>query len=367
MRGSLICGATARAEARAIEVKGRRLRGRALGSAAFGLAVLAAAGAILAAGSSSPTPGLSSDRAAVERAPATRASSPEPRPRPPFAVGIRAVRLVDPSRQVSFPGRGARARPLLTYVRYPALGSPSHGDRVGGRPAVDGGPYPLIVFGHGFALTPKTYARLLRAWTRAGYVVAAPVFPLENANAPGGPDESDLANQPRDFRFVISRLLRMSAARYGPLSGLIDPHRIAAAGHSDGGETALAVTYDRRLRDPRVGAAVILAGARFPGMPPGPLTRAGTPLLAAQGTADVVNRPSATYDFYGAGRRPKYLLKLLGASHIPPYSNQQPQLRIVARVTTAFLDRYLKGKPISARRLTAFGSARGTSVLVARP
>ncbi|HET7352621.1 MAG TPA: hypothetical protein VFJ11_01055, partial [Gaiellaceae bacterium] len=55
-------------------------------------------------------------------------------------------------------------------------------------PAVDGNrPWPLVVFGHGFATTPFRYERLLRAWAAAGYLVAAPVFPLGNANAPGGP------------------------------------------------------------------------------------------------------------------------------------------------------------------------------------
>ncbi len=136
-------------------------------------------------------------------------------------------------------------RPLETIVRYPATGSA----------------YPLIVFGHGFALTPAVYARLLRAWTEAGYVVAAPVFPLANAAAPGGPNESDLVNQPRDMSFVITRLLAECSA-----AGKIDPSRIAVAGQSDGAETALAVAYDRRFRDPRVRAAIVLSGAAFPGM-----------------------------------------------------------------------------------------------------
>ena len=77
------------------------------------------------------------------------------------------------------------------------------------------GPFPLIVFGHGFAVTPAPYAALLRAWARAGYVVAAPVFPLGNANAPGGPNERDLVNQPRDMSFVITRIWRPAAARSG--------------------------------------------------------------------------------------------------------------------------------------------------------
>ena len=90
---------------------------------------------------------------------------------------------------------GASLAPLTTVVRYPATR----------------GPHPLIVFAHGFALTPATYSRLLRAWTQAGYVVAAPVFPLEDANAPGGPTESDLVNEPRDVSFVVTRLLALNA------------------------------------------------------------------------------------------------------------------------------------------------------------
>ena len=104
----------------------------------------------------------------------------------------------------------------------------------------------------------------MQSWARAGYVVAAPVFPLENANAPGGPDESDLVNQPADMRFVISRMLAASSAGSGPLAGLLDPKQIAVAGQSDGGDTALAVAYNRYYRDPRVGAAVILSGAELP-------------------------------------------------------------------------------------------------------
>lgn len=236
---------------------------------------------------------------------------------------VRVFRFVDGTRTIRLANGKRVPRAIETVVRSPK-----------GR-----GPHPLIVFGHGYTLTPARYARLLRAWTLAGYVVAAPVFPLENANAPGGPDESDLVNQPADMRLVITRLLALNSRPGGVLDGAIDPARIAVAGHSDGAETALAVAYDARYRDRRVRAAVILAGAELPHM--GPFPRGGPPLLAVQGTADPINPPGNTYGFFRAAPAPKFLLRLLGASHLPPFTDQGPQLGIVERVTIAFLDRYL--------------------------
>jgi predicted dienelactone hydrolase len=291
------------------------------------------------------------------------------RSQPPasFAVGLRTLRLVDTTRRIQLQDGSSESRTLPTYVRYPALGAPSRTDVRDAPAARADGPFPLVIFGHGFGVTPELYARLLQAWARAGYVVAAPVFPLENANAPGGPDESDLSNQPADMRFVISRLLAASAASSGPLAGLVDPTRIAATGQSDGGDTALALAYNRSFRDPRISAAIILAGAEMPGVggfafPPG-----SPPLLAVQGTADTINPPSLTNAFFEVARPPKYLLTLRGAEHLPPYSEQQPQLTIVERVTKAFLDGYLKGSPRALVRLRVLGEVPGTAQTVAEP
>src|SRR5262249_45964618 len=174
------------------------------------------------------------------------------------------LRFTDASRLIPRPDGTTEPRSLLTYVRYPARGNPHVTDSLNAPAAT--GRFPLVVFGHGFAVMPDLYRRLLQAWARAGYRVAAPVFPLENADPPGGPHGAALINQPADLRFVVSRMLAASAAPAGPLRGLVDPAHVAVSGQSDGGDTALALAYDSRLRDPRVDAAVILSGAELPGL-----------------------------------------------------------------------------------------------------
>jgi predicted dienelactone hydrolase len=278
---------------------------------------------------------------------------PASHPRGPFAVGLLVLRLVDRRRQI-----GGKPRTVVTVVRYPAVGAPSATDLPNALPERAAGPFPLVVFAHGYRLAPYTYTRLLRAWAHAGYVVAAPFFPLTNADAPVV-DRSDLSNQPHDLRFVISRLL---VQRGAPLGSLVDGTRIALGGHSDGVDTALAVAYGQPP-DPRVRAALGFSGAEisaFTGFSGSPR---GVPLLAVQGTADSVNSPSSTYSYFANAARPKYLLKLLGAEHTAPYQDEQPHLAIVARVSTAFLDRYLKGEASAGPRLAALGSVPGRSTL----
>jgi dienelactone hydrolase len=326
--------------------------------------------------------GCASGRApsALPRAPAARLAvvgrraddvRPRPRPRPhterPFAVGEQTDTFVDSSRRIRLPDGHLVARRLVTIVRYPALSQAAESDRTDAPADRAAGPFGLVVFGHGFAVTPETYAALLRAWTRAGFVVAAPVFPKTNTHAPGGPDEADIINQPRDLRFVISRLLALSAHRGSALWKLIDPRRIAVSGQSDGGETALATAYAPGYRDQRIRAAVILSGAELPGITPFNFPARSPPLLATQGTADTTNRPYYTDQFFALTPRPKFLLRLLGAGHLPPYTTQQPQLGIVERASIAFLQRYLDGNDPALARLRRAARVPGVAVLDARP
>ncbi len=356
-----------RASAHARRERALRRRRRLAPALLAGAVVLVAVLLATRSGGSSPS------HRAVSRGAAVRGTSRPSRSRQlaslvrSFAVGLRVFGFNDPKRTLTLPDGTSEARPLLTYVRYPALGPVDRSDLRDAPAARTSAPFPLVIFGHGFAVTPSIYQRLLVSWARAGYVVAAPVFPRENAGAPGGPDESDLANQPADMSFLITKLLQLTAAGSGPLAGLIDPRRIAVSGQSDGGDTALAAAYDPRLRDRRIGAAMILSGAEIQSLGAFAFPSQGPPLLAVQGTADTINPQSATDQFFIAAAAPKYLLLLPGAQHLPPYTTEEPQLAIVERITTAFLDAYLKHRPVAREALRSRTVVPGTATLVAHP
>ncbi len=293
---------------------------------------------------------------------------PKPARRPSrYAVGMLVRRYVEPGRTVTYANGQSEPRSLLTYIRYPALGPASATDVSGAVPADVDGPFPLVIFGPGFEQSVNFYGRLLDAWAHEGFIVAAPEFPLERPSAPGGPERSDLINEPFDMRFLISRLLGEAGASSGPLSDLINSSQIAVAGQSDGGDVALALGYDHNDREPLVKAVVVLAGAEIEGLtgyefPPG-----SPPLFSAQGTADKLNLPSETEAYFGAASSPKYLLTLIGAEHLPPYSSQEPQLSIVARTSADFLHAYLEGKSADLHRMEEVAEHPGISSLTADP
>jgi dienelactone hydrolase len=290
----------------------------------------------------------------------------------PVEVGFRTLTLIDRSRTARLPGSGTQPRIMTTEVFYPALGSVGTGDVHDAPAARTAGPYPLVIFGQGFGPPPGYYVRLLDALARAGYVVAAPRYPFASLGAQGSPaypltNEADQVNQPGDDRFVITEMLAQSARANTPFSGLINPRRIAVSGQSDGGDAALAVAFDPALHDPRVGAAVIFSGAEIPELGAFAFPTHGPPLLATQGSDDTINLPAATAQFFTGAPRPKFLLTLIGAMHLPPYHSQQPQLGIVASVTIAFLDRYLKGQHAGLRRMQAVGDVPGVATLSSNP
>lgn len=125
------------------------------------------------------------------------------------------------------------------------------------------GPYPLLVYSHGFSSSRREGAYLAEQLASLGYVVIAPEFPLTNLSAPGGPRVQDVVNQPGDVSFLIDRLLALGKTSGHRLESQVDGARVGAVGLSLGGLTTTLVSFHPEWRDPRIKAAVSIAGPSF--------------------------------------------------------------------------------------------------------
>jgi dienelactone hydrolase len=281
-----------------------------------------------------------------------------------YAVGRLDETFVDRSRPTKATGdfEGAPDRTLHTTIYYPARGTPGEGVTEDGTPHRKRGPYPLIVYSHGNDSFGAEYERLLRQWASAGYVIAAPDYPLSNKDAPGGGDISDVGEQPADARFVIDRVLALAAKRSGTLSRLVDAKRIGASGHSLGAVTTYQLVYRACCADKRIKVAAPMSGVA--GGPPEFFDGITTPLLAEHGDADGTIPYRAAAETYAKASPPKFFLTLVGGGHTPPYrGGTEPDARAVAQVTLDFFDRYLKDDSSALERLRRDANASGVATL----
>ena len=103
---------------------------------------------------------------------------------------------------------------------------------------------PLVVHATGYGGVSMNWSGLTDHWVRAGYVVAAPTFPLSCKDTPGGTSGADLPSQPGDVAFVAARGARSVHDRDSEMAGLVNPDRVALAGKSFGAIAVLEAGFN---------------------------------------------------------------------------------------------------------------------------
>jgi alpha-beta hydrolase superfamily lysophospholipase len=259
--------------------------------------------------------------------------------------------IEDPTRWT--PARGSQpahpGRTLRTTYWYPTAG----------------GPWPVIVFAHGFNTNPWTYEPLLTSLASAGYIVAAPDFPASSDRYDGWPSQTDIPNQPGDLSAIVTATIGFNSNGASPLAGRVDVDRFGAAGHSDGGATVAALVLNSATFDARIRASAILAGAKWP-IPNGtygPFNNG--PVLIAHGDADPITWYGNGIGLYQTAAAPKALLQILGGSHIGPFVEPTAQGDATRRAINAFFDRELRGDVSGMGRLFEAANRPGLTSLPA--
>ncbi|MBT2284137.1 chlorophyllase [Paenibacillus polymyxa] len=241
-------------------------------------------------------------------------------------------------------------------------------------PAV-GRELPIIVFSHGFGWSLDGYGPLVDFWAAQGFVVIQPThLDSRTLNLPPEDPRTPLIWRFRveDIKRILDQLDLIEASVPG-LSGRLDPSRIAAAGHSFGGQTVGMLLGARVLdahgepaddmSDSRIKAGVLLAttgkgGAdlspfaaeHFPFMNPS-FADMSTPTLVVAGDHDQsplsTRGPDWFTDPYFLSPGSKSLLTLFGAEHslggISGYSvaettDESPErVALIQQLTLAYL------------------------------
>lgn len=142
--------------------------------------------------------------------PAARANGPSS-----TASYAYAINMLDPETSIALASYGGRAIPDAAAD-------------------ASGGPYPLVVFSSGFAITPRSYGWLAEHLASRGFVVAAPRH--RESLDPGTLWEATI-QRPVDVAVLMTRVEEMSRPG-GEFEELVDLDRVGIVGHSYGGYTA---------------------------------------------------------------------------------------------------------------------------------
>jgi len=250
----------------------------------------------------------------------------------PFAVGVTTVQLSDRPMEIWYPVDpgdvgdtpqdeyfirdfvSSSIDALIPEEINPEFVTDAYRDL----PATDDGPFPLVLFSHGFASyrTQSTFLTThLASW---GFVVISPDY-LERGlrsvlGEPPSGSRSDVAVADEAIEFARAATVQPG----GPLEGVIDGAEIFPIGHSAGGGTTL-----RLLSRPDVPAGVPLAaGLSLQLLPDAmrllPADTAVTWIAAPRDGIISIADVRRGYDFTAGERR---LVELNDAGHVNAFSD----------------------------------------------
>ncbi len=269
---------------------------------------------------------------------------------PGSPVGRVSTELIDAARgdrriplEVWYPAAAGGAGELSEYEILPGVGFTASAMQ---DVAVAPGAHPMVVWSHGRTGTRQSYVLLCEALASRGFVVAAP----EHAGDALGDwvvgaavdDETNETNRIGDAHFVLDTVLEARGA-LAPFAATVDATRIAAAGHSYGGFTALSVGSGATRHASVRAVAGLQSFTRS--MPKQVFVEMSVPTLLAVGEQDATTPPETDADRAWAklGVEPAWRVDVAAAGHqacsdVGLYIELAPHVEGVPDLVRAFVE-----------------------------
>lgn len=196
-----------------------------------------------------------------------------------FPVGHTTITFNDPARTGGFGSGGGPGRQIQTEIYYPAVSA-------GNNTALATGSFPIIVFGHGFAMSWDAYQNLWEDFASKGYIIA---FPRTEGSLIPAPSHNNFG---LDLALVEVKLQNLnnnvSSLFYQKVAS-----KSAIMGHSMGGGATFIAAANNS--SPSLKAVVGLAPAETN---PSAISAAQNVIVDAlilSGSSDAVTPPSANH------------------------------------------------------------------------
>ncbi len=217
------------------------------------------------------------------------------------------------------------------------------------RPKLAIAPYPLVIFSHGFHGISTQSEFIMNALAKDGYLVVAPNHddagfkvsgPQVDFSKPGDWKDSTYQDRRDDIKKLMPALAKDSRFK-----DQIDWSKVALAGHSLGGYTALSLAGGwPSWKIPEIKAVLALSPYLQPLALNGKLSSLNVPVMYQGGTRDLRVTPfiRSAYDKTSA---PVYFVEFIGVNHFgwTNLNRSTTEKELINHYCLAFLNKYVKG------------------------
>jgi dienelactone hydrolase len=243
--------------------------------------------------------------------------------RGPNEVGVHTFALDDGRRVVSwYPADASAADQPLQVFDIASLLSPGLQEQIpaesrpryeidarpGAEPATDG-PYPVVLFSHGFAGYPEQSANLVTHLASWGFVVVAPDHVERSLSGLLGTASQgvDAREDPEVLSAALDAAVADAERDGSPLADLLDVDRVAVSGHSAGASAA----YLTASADERIDAfiAYSIGNRRSPEGEAAERPVPAVPGMVMLGDGDETIPAEASREIYAGMATPKHLVE----------------------------------------------------------